>query len=254
MLPLWILQRTTFVVIIFLCWIPLDLYIRKISSRRSNNFPDRYPSSITANSNRQKQVNVTAPTPPPSTTSSGSLSPKPAASSSSMSSGQQTQGHDHQPLRDASASPSKPPLPATTLSIHNSSQKQVYRDGVDTLSSPQGRYHLPPSVQTKSKTRPFFYPSASTSLSTPSSPSGGTTLTYHLITKHLALLAVIPTAVYEERKGLVEYNVVFFREGVQEICDVEDEVRGSGSWFHAHTSSFLLLLLCCIALYRPSRY
>ena len=54
-------------------------------------------------------------------------------------------------------------------------------------------------------------------------------MTYHLITKHLALLAVIPTAVYEERKGLVEYNVVFFREGVQEICDVEDEVRGRGS-------------------------
>jgi Ras-related GTP-binding protein C/D len=41
-------------------------------------------------------------------------------------------------------------------------------------------------------------------------------------------LAVIPTAVYEERKGLVEYNVVFFREGVQEICDIEDEVRGGG--------------------------
>ena len=64
---------------------------------------------------------------------------------------------------------------------------------------------LPPSpirvdyltVQTKSKTRPFFYPSASasTSLSTPSSPSGRTTLTYRLIsTKHLALLAVIPTS------------------------------------------------------------
>jgi Ras-related GTP-binding protein C/D len=45
----------------------------------------------------------------------------------------------------------------------------------------------------------------------------------------LALLAVIPTTIYEERKGLVEYNVVFFREGVQEICDVENEVRGRGS-------------------------
>ena len=179
-------------------------------------------------------MNVTAPTPPPSTTSSGSLSPKPAASSSSTSSsGQYTQGQDHQLLRDASASPSKPLLPATSLSAHNHSQKQIYRDGVDTLSSSQRPYHLPPSVsnptiQTKSKTRPFFYPSASTSLSSPSSPSGGTTLTYHLITKHLALLAVIPTTVYEERKGLVEYNVVFFREGVQEICDVENEVRGRG--------------------------
>lgn len=60
------------------------------------------------------------------------------------------------------------------------------------------------------------------------SSSGSTTLTYHLITRNLALLALIPTAVFEERRGLVEYNVVFFREGVQEICDVEEEVRGAG--------------------------
>ena len=54
-------------------------------------------------------------------------------------------------------------------------------------------------------------------------------MTYHLITTHLALLAVIPTTVYEERIGQVEYYVVFFREGVQEICDVENEVvRGRG--------------------------
>jgi len=58
------------------------------------------------------------------------------------------------------------------------------------------------------------------------SSSGNTTLTYHLITKNLALLALVPTAVFEERRGLVEYNVVFFREGVQEICDLEQEVRG----------------------------
>jgi Ras-related GTP-binding protein C/D len=58
--------------------------------------------------------------------------------------------------------------------------------------------------------------------------TGSTTLTYHLITKSLALLALIPTGVYEERRGLVEYNVVFFREGVQEICDVEEEVHGVG--------------------------
>ena len=206
--------------------------------RGSYKFPNRYPSSITANSNRQKQVNATAPTPPPSTTSSGSLSPRqdlraPSSSSTSSSGRQpttQTQGQDQQPLRDASASPLDPPLPAATLSSHNHSQKQVYRNGVDSLSSSKRPYPASvsnPAVQTKSKTRPFFYPSASTSLSTPSSPSGGsTTLTYHLITRHLALLAVIPTTVYEERKGLVEYNVVFFREGVQEICDVENEVRG----------------------------
>lgn len=71
--------------------------------------------------------------------------------------------------------------------------------------------------------QPPFYPSASCSLS-PSHP--GTTLTYHVITGSLALLALVPTAVYEMRRGLVEYNVVWFREGVQEICAVEIEGRG----------------------------
>jgi hypothetical protein len=45
---------------------------------------------------------------------------------------------------------------------------------------------------------------------------------------YTALIIVIPTAIYEERKGLVEYNVMFLRESIQEICDVEDEVRGGG--------------------------
>jgi len=71
----------------------------------------------------------------------------------------------------------------------------------------------------------MFYPSAATSLH-PATP--GTTLTYHAITSSLALLALVPTAVYEGRRGLLEYNVVFFREGVQEICDVEKETREGG--------------------------
>lgn len=74
------------------------------------------------------------------------------------------------------------------------------------------------------KPKNLFYPSASTSLS-PSSSGSGTTLTYHLITPQLALLSLIPTPVFETRRGLVEYNVVFFREGVQEICEVEEEAR-----------------------------
>ena len=44
----------------------------------------------------------------------------------------------------------------------------------------------------------------------------------------LALLALLPTSVYEEKRGLVEYNVVFLREGVQEICEVEEEARRGG--------------------------
>ncbi|RDB26191.1 Ras-related GTP-binding protein C [Hypsizygus marmoreus] len=83
----------------------------------------------------------------------------------------------------------------------------------------------PPNVTTHRPSRDLFYPSASTSLH-PSTP--GTTLTYHLITPQLALLALLPTSVYEGRRGLIEFNVVFFREGVQEICEVEKEARCGG--------------------------
>lgn len=77
----------------------------------------------------------------------------------------------------------------------------------------------------KKPAKEMFYPSAATSLH-PATP--GTTLTYHKITSSLALLALLPTSVYEGRRGLLEYNVVFFREGVQEICDVEKETREGG--------------------------
>lgn len=71
----------------------------------------------------------------------------------------------------------------------------------------------------------LFYPSASTSLSPGSTE---TTVTCHLITPQLALLALIPTQTFEGRRGLVEYNVVYFREGVQEIWQVEREARVRG--------------------------
>lgn len=50
-------------------------------------------------------------------------------------------------------------------------------------------------------------------------------MTYHLVADGLALLALIPAGVFAARRGLVEYNVVFFREGVQEICAVEKDAR-----------------------------
>ncbi|KAF8656250.1 hypothetical protein AX16_002686 [Volvariella volvacea WC 439] len=95
-------------------------------------------------------------------------------------------------------------------------------------SPPQNSSSSPPTSSTlhaKHRSKDLFYPSAATSLhqTTPA-----TTLTYHLITPHLALLALLPTSVYEGRRGLLEYNVVFFREGVQDICDVEREARGGG--------------------------
>ncbi|KAI0311288.1 Gtr1/RagA G protein conserved region-domain-containing protein [Amylostereum chailletii] len=68
-----------------------------------------------------------------------------------------------------------------------------------------------------------FNPSASLAL------AGGTTLAFHQITPALALLAVLPTSVYDAKRGLLEYNIVFFREGVQEIVDVEHEARAGES-------------------------
>ncbi|KAG1830289.1 Gtr1/RagA G protein conserved region-domain-containing protein [Suillus subalutaceus] len=92
---------------------------------------------------------------------------------------------------------------------------------------PQPRHQLPPPAPLLPEHRysphrhppgppskPHFYPSAATSLS-PSRP--GTTLTYHFVTPHLALLALLPTMVYYMRRDLVEWNVVWFREGIREI-------------------------------------
>jgi Ras-related GTP-binding protein C/D len=36
---------------------------------------------------------------------------------------------------------------------------------------------------------------------------------------------MLHSGVFEERRGLLEYNVVFFREGVQEIAVVERDAR-----------------------------
>ncbi|KAF5359693.1 hypothetical protein D9756_003086 [Leucocoprinus leucothites] len=97
-------------------------------------------------------------------------------------------------------------------------------NGASLTPSPTTSTGVPPQ-SSKKHPKEMFYPSAATSLH-PSTP--GTTLTYHEITSSLALLALVPTSVYEGRRGLLEYNVVFFREGVQEICDVEKETREGG--------------------------
>ncbi|KZT29626.1 hypothetical protein NEOLEDRAFT_1238424 [Neolentinus lepideus HHB14362 ss-1] len=107
--------------------------------------------------------------------------------------------------------PNTSPTPSTkALSTHSP------------ISQPQAPTTPAPPLQIR-RSKELFYPSASTSLSATSS---GTTLTYHLVTPALALLSVVPTAVYETRRGLLEYNVVYFREGVQEIYEVEREARG----------------------------
>jgi Ras-related GTP-binding protein C/D len=68
----------------------------------------------------------------------------------------------------------------------------------------------------------LFYPSAATSLS---GNLSGTTIIYHLVNPRLALVAVLPTAIFESKRGLVEANAVIFREGILEICDAEELER-----------------------------
>lgn len=128
-------------------------------------------------------------------------------------------------LYKSAAVNSRRPLPTTpppsassvsSLSTTPASPSTVTEHMVHEANAPpNSTIHQPP--------KQLFYPSAATSLY-PATP--GTTLTYHLITPELALLALLPTNIYDGRRGLIEFNVVFFREGVQEICEVEREARG----------------------------
>ena len=55
------------------------------------------------------------------------------------------------------------------------------------------------------KRKKVFHPSSAVSL-TPY-----TTLVYHAVTERLALVALLPTSVWEGKRGLVEFNIVYFR-------------------------------------------
>jgi len=46
-----------------------------------------------------------------------------------------------------------------------------------------------------------------------------------VIYRDLAILALVPTAVYQTRRGLMEYNLVFVRDGIRELVSVEDDSR-----------------------------
>lgn len=203
-----------------------------------NPMPDTPPPSARSQSTSQSHSTASSHSPTPlilngnsNSRRNGMLSPtSPTSTVSSTIVGARTNGSH------TSGPPTPTQLTQPTLSSRPSSTS--VHNSISTSSSSASLMHNtqpPPHPSgnnghpTRLRSKDLFYPSASTTLSTPSGPSGsGTTLTYHLITRHLALLALIPTAVYEERRGLVEYNVVFFREGVQEICDVEEEVRGAG--------------------------
>ena len=146
---------------------------------------------------------------PPDTSHPGTRLASPLASPRhSARSTQQSPVVNQQPLPSSPLPPSPHPAlpsPSTPAPVNPASNGQSGNASIDGA-------------------KPLFYPCAAASLA-PTAAGAGTTLTYHLITSQLALLAIIPTGVFAARRGLVEYNVVFFREGVQEICDVEAEAR-----------------------------
>jgi len=116
-----------------------------------------------------------------------------------------------------SSSPPFDPSSPHSSDSPNTSSNPTRQSSLD--SNPTSHTSFPPQPSSPASPKSVFYPSSATSL------APYTTLVYHTITPHLALLALLPTTVWESRKGLVEYNVVFFREGVQEICAVERDAR-----------------------------
>ncbi|KAI0822538.1 Gtr1/RagA G protein conserved region-domain-containing protein [Trametes gibbosa] len=116
------------------------------------------------------------------------------------------------------------PPPTTTSPAPLSPPTSPPLASVSSYSSTPAAPDPAPSAPPPPEPTPRFYPCAAASLS-PTAAGAGTTLTYHLVAPGLALLALVPAGVFAARRGLVEYNVVFFREGVQEICAVERETR-----------------------------
>ncbi|KAG7089432.1 hypothetical protein E1B28_011118 [Marasmius oreades] len=125
--------------------------------------------------------------------------------------------------------PPTPPPSASSSSSLSTDPQSTTDDSVATTPKATSIYHPEQDSSENRNNKPhtvekgLFYPSAAISLH--ASPPG-TTLSCHVITEHLVLIALLPTPVFEGRRGLIEYNVVFFREGVQEIGAVEREARG----------------------------
>lgn len=140
---------------------------------------------------------------PPGThgNTSQTTSPKSGSTSSSRA---PTPTHTASPTGPASpqAASSVPPLSRSRSSTNPASNYPVLSDS----DSPTEKKSKDKSdAEAPRPKKELFYPSSSTSLST------YYTLVYHAITPRLALLAMLPTTVWESKRGLVEFNIVFFR-------------------------------------------
>ncbi|KJA14372.1 hypothetical protein HYPSUDRAFT_49256 [Hypholoma sublateritium FD-334 SS-4] len=186
-----------------------------------NNFMPLYKSALSSPDRHRQLTGASAPTPTLISTESSRTAS--LSSSSGKHSASPTPEHSQRSTLARNASTGflhTAPPPVST--IYPSAQHD--RGPTPPLTPPQT-----PPPHTLKAPPPRFYPYATTTMSLPSQAGtrGTTTITYHAITKNLALMALVPTTVFEERRGLVEYNVVALREGVQGICETEEEARGA---------------------------
>ncbi|KAL5525742.1 hypothetical protein ACEPAG_7079 [Sanghuangporus baumii] len=185
-----------------------------------NQFGDLYRSAIVSPTLHPRRREVL--TSPASQSSSSTLSdaPLPASPKSAKSRTEQgtrpCSGGTSRVLTPthtgaASTEDSSASLPGSSNPRSHSSTTANILDSEETAAA-GGR-------ESTDRVKAVFHPSSSASL-TPY-----TTLVFHAVTSRLALVALLPTTVWESKRGLVEYNIVFFREGVQEIYELEQETR-----------------------------
>ncbi|KAF9078655.1 Gtr1/RagA G protein conserved region-domain-containing protein [Rhodocollybia butyracea] len=108
--------------------------------------------------------------------------------------------------------PAAPTPPPSAASFGENSSSDAYGSLTNSTCTPT----ITVTTQTTSShhAQDLFYPNTNSSFSTYPNPT-------------LILLILLPTSVFETRRGLIELNAVLVREGVQEIIDVEREARGT---------------------------
>ncbi|KAI5119432.1 hypothetical protein M0805_009883 [Coniferiporia weirii] len=177
-----------------------------------NQFDDLYKSSISSPLNHPRRTGLpslpASPASPPTVLTEGSSKNNPTQSPQSLSA-----------AASRASTPTHTGVPSSGFSQGSSSTapKSNSRSSNGTESTRSNSADVASEEPLQKKA--VFHPSSAVSL-TPQN-----TLVFHAVTPRLALVALLPTNVWESKRGLVEYNIVYFREGVQEIYDVEQESR-----------------------------
>jgi Ras-related GTP-binding protein C/D len=146
------------------------------------------------------------------------------------------------PLPLLSPAPPPAPLPPSPSALHPSLPPSPLNgppsaNGSSPLSTPtsngsNGTPHPDPSSSTAAPPRPLFAASAHASVApttSHASPSAISALAFHAAGETLALVSVLPVRIWPAKRALIEYNVVWLREGVREIVREEWAARGGGS-------------------------